>query len=153
MTQKSQISSFDADLIFTKSNSVEKKSLRTLKYQHMKITQQVTTALTQTENGNCSTEADLEAVFGNRQHTANSEAYFWELTYHVLDHKEVIPIDSNGQAHLFPVAVDEKAIKISIPSTSVMLNDVEPDTDEVSSQQRQSAPSALPKLVTMSHMS
>ena len=96
------LSTFDAHLIFAKASYADRKSIRTLKYQHTEITKQVITAITRTENGNCLTEADMDAIFGNRQHSSNSESYYWEQTYHIFDCKEVIPIDSYGQAHIFP---------------------------------------------------
>jgi len=137
MAEQSDISTFDADLIFAKASYAERKSIRTLKYQHTETAKQVITAITRTENGNCLTEADLDAIFGNRQHSSNSESYYWEQTYHIFDCKEVIPIDSYGQAHIFPPMTQKNATFQSMPTPDA---DVEPDTDVVLEQSTISAP-------------
>ena len=128
MTEQSNMSLFDVDSIFAMAQYAEKKSIRTLKYQHTQMAQQVATAIAHTEHGNCSTAADLDAAFGHRQHTTSSECYYWEQMYHMFNCNEVIPIDHKGQAHIFPPVTMENNAAQSMP----MVNDVEPDTDVVS---------------------
>jgi len=125
MVEQFNIFLFDADSIFAMAQYAEKKSIRTLKYQHTKMTQQVATAIAYTENGNCSTAAYLDASFGHRQHTTSSECYYWEQMYHVFNCNEVIPIDHKGQVHIFPPVTTKNDAAQSMP---VMDDDVEPDT-------------------------
>ena len=109
MTQQSAVPSFDVDLIFNKANALERKVIRKQKRHHATLVQQVKTALKSTSNGKCTSEADIEAVFGQRLHTRSSEAYYWEQTYLMIDRSVVIPIDHIGLAHLFPPAKSQLA--------------------------------------------
>ena len=106
MTQQSAVPAFDADLIFNKANALERKATRKQKIHHATLVQQWKTALKSTK---CTSEADIEAVFGQRLHTRSPEAYYWEQTYLMIDCSEVIPIDRIGLAHLFPPAKSQLA--------------------------------------------
>ena len=101
MSKHSNVPAFDVSRLFKSATHTERTSMKTLRYQHTKLSDTVGEALSCTNDYQCCIEEDLEATFGPRIHTACSEPYFWEQCYRTVNSTEIIPIDRNGQARLF----------------------------------------------------
>lgn len=111
-----QFSLLEIQLLFSKSDKFVHKSCKRIKTCHMSLQKKASSVLEKLSDKTY--EVDVVNAFGGtRLHTKSGEPYFWEDAYRCLSdvvlHKQSIPIDNAGKAHIFKTTPERSAVNDS----------------------------------------
>ena len=116
MALKSDMSAFDIQLLFNKAEQQIKTTTTKIKHLHKTMANKAHDCLQYIPEDLYPTEADITTAFeGVRLHTACSEPYFWQQSSRLVPDTLVIPVDSDGKAHVFNLLPDETQSNQTVP--------------------------------------